>query len=52
MACFTKPNLIFKGKRQGRYPHVEREGYGPRREPQRGKHAPLCNPPNARASPG
>ena len=28
VACFTKPNLIFKGKRQGRYPHVERQGYG------------------------
>ncbi len=28
VACFTKPNLLFKGKPQGRYPHVERDGYG------------------------
>jgi len=28
VACFTKPNLIFKRKRQGRFPHVERQRYG------------------------
>ena len=27
-ACFTKPNLLFKGKQQGRLPHVEADGYG------------------------
>ena len=27
VACFTQPNQIFKGKRQGRFPHVEREDY-------------------------
>ena len=27
VACFTQPNMIFKGKPQGRFPHVEREGY-------------------------
>ena len=26
--CFTKPNLSFQGKLQGRFPHVEREDYG------------------------
>jgi phospholipid/cholesterol/gamma-HCH transport system substrate-binding protein len=29
-ACFMKPNLIFKGKRQGRLPHVEAESYRPK----------------------
>lgn len=28
-ACFMKPNLIFKGKRQGRLPHVEADSYRP-----------------------
>jgi len=27
VACFMKPNLIFKGKRQGRLPHVEADSY-------------------------
>src|SRR3712207_3342854 len=27
VACFTRPNLTFKGKRQGRFPHVEAESY-------------------------
>jgi phospholipid/cholesterol/gamma-HCH transport system substrate-binding protein len=27
VACFTQPNMIFKGKPQGRFPHVERESY-------------------------
>jgi virulence factor Mce-like protein len=27
VACWTQPNLLFKGKRQRRFPHVEREGY-------------------------
>jgi phospholipid/cholesterol/gamma-HCH transport system substrate-binding protein len=30
VACFTAPNQLFKGKRQGRFPHVERSDYGPR----------------------
>ena len=28
VACWTAPNLTFKGKRQRRFPHVEREDYG------------------------
>ncbi len=27
VACWVPPNLQFKGKQQGRFPHVEREGY-------------------------
>ena len=27
VACFTAPNLLFKGKPQGRLPHVERSDY-------------------------
>ncbi len=27
VACFTQPNQVFKGKRQGRFPHIERENY-------------------------
>jgi len=30
VACFTQPDQLFKGKRQGRFPHVEREGYPPK----------------------
>ncbi len=26
-ACWVPPNLLFKGKRERRFPHVEREGY-------------------------
>ena len=28
VACWQAPNLTFRGRPQGRFPHVEREGYG------------------------
>ncbi len=46
VACFTKPNLIFKGKRQGGTRTSSARATGARREPQRGANMPpLCNPP-------
>ena len=27
IACFMKPNMVFKGKQQGRFPHVEADSY-------------------------